>query len=272
MLDYKSANVTLDDIVFEGRNQAYGAYMIRKLYNTIIRNSLLIGGTIFVVVFLLLQVVSTQKAEEEAVEVVADLANLPPPPPVDPSEPPPPPPPPAPPPPKVATVKFVEMEVVKAEEAIEPVTKVEETEKKQISFETKEGEDVGDVDLGLPEGPSGPSVLDEGGREEQPFVAVEQMPEFQGGVAEMYKYLSKNIRYPSKATAANVEGKVFVAFVVGADGTIKDVTVSKGIGYGCDEEAVRVVKAMPKWKPGRQSGRNVPVRYSVPISFTLTKQ
>jgi len=266
MLDYKSPNVSLDDIVFEGRNHSYGAYLLRKLYSRVVWRSLLIGGAIFIITFFVLQYVSTQADDEEAVEVVADLANLPPPPPVDPKEPPPPPPPPAPPPPKIATIRFVEMQVVKAEEAVEPVTRVEETEKRQISVETKEGAEV-EVDLGIKE--SGPGLLDEGPREDEPFVAVEQMPEFPGGIGELGKYLGKNLRYPAQARNANISGKVFVAFVVGSDGTIRDVTVSKGIGYGCDEEAIRVVKSMPKWKPGRQSGRSVPVRYSLPIVFKM---
>ncbi|MCU0353000.1 MAG: energy transducer TonB [Cytophagales bacterium] len=269
MIDYKSPNVTLDDIVFEGRNHAYGAYMLRKIYNKTVQRSLLIGGAIFVVAFIFMQFVSLQKGDDEAVEVVADLANLPPPPPVDPNEPPPPPPPPAPPPPQVATIRFVEMEVAKAEEVVEEVTRVEETENKQIALETQEGEEVA-VDLAVPE--AGPSLLDEGKKEEEPFVAVEQMPEFPGGIGELSKYLSKNIRYPAQARNQNISGKVFVSFVVGSDGTIKDVTVAKGIGYGCDEEAKRVVGTMPKWKPGRQSGRNVPVRYSLPINFTLQTQ
>jgi protein TonB len=269
MLDYKSSSVTLDDIVFEGRNHSYGAYMLRKVYQSIVWRSLLIGGAIFVLAFIFMQIITTSTDKEEAVDVVADLANLPPPPPVDPNEPPPPPPPPAPPPPKVATIRFVEMEVVKAEEAVEPVTRVEETENKQIAMETQEGVES-EVDLGIDD--SGPSVLDEGPKEEQPFVAVEQMPEFPGGISELGKYLQKNLRYPAQARNQNVQGKVFVAFVVGPDGTIKDVTIAKGIGYGCDEEAKRVVSTMPKWKPGRQSGRNVPVRYSLPISFTLQQQ
>ncbi len=270
MLDYKSSNVTLDDIVFEGRNQSYGGYMLRKIYQSIVWRSLAIGGAIFLLAFGIMQVITTAEDTEEAVDVVADLANLPPPPPVDPNEPPPPPPPPAPPPPKVATIKFVEMEVVKAEEAVEPVTRVEETENKQIAMETQEGVETGDVDLGLAD--PAPTVLDEGKGEDEPFVAVEQMPEFPGGQAELFKWLGKNLRYPAQARNQNIQGKVYVAFVVGSDGTIKDVTVSKGIGYGCDEEAKRVVSAMPKWKAGRQSGRSVPVRYNLPISFTLQQQ
>jgi protein TonB len=98
---------------------------------------------------------------------------------------------------------------------------------------------------------------------------VEQQPEFPGGTAEMYKYLSKNIKYPSAASRANVSGRVFMSFVVNTDGSIQDVSVLKGLGFGCDEEAIRVVKAMPKWKPGKQSGRAVRVKYNLPINFQL---
>ncbi len=268
MVDYKSPNVTLDDIVFEGRNQAYGAYTLRKLYNNIVTRSLLIGGALFIVAFLLMQFVSTQKGEE-AVNTEIDLANLPPPPPVDPNEPPPPPPPPIPPPPKIATIKFVEMEVVKQEEADQEITKVEETEKKVISTLTQEGEETGGNALEVTE--SGPGLIDEG-KEEEPFIVVEQQPEFPGGTEAMYKFMQKNTRFPAPARNANVSGKVFMSFVVSSDGTIKDISVLKGLGYGCDEEAKRVIAMMPKWKAGRQSGRNVPVRYQLPFSFKLESQ
>lgn len=102
------------------------------------------------------------------------------------------------------------------------------------------------------------------------FVTVEQIPEFPGGLPGLADFLGANLRYPREARRANVTGRVFAAFVVGSDGMIRDVQISKGIGYGCDEEVVRVVKLMPRWKPGIQDGRAVPVRFSLPINFTLT--
>ncbi len=104
------------------------------------------------------------------------------------------------------------------------------------------------------------------------FIAVEQMPEFPGGIPGLWQFLSQNLKYPPEARKDNVQGKVFVSFVVGSDGTVRDVFVAKGIGAGCDEEAVRVVKLMPQWKPGIQFGKAVPVRYSLPFAFTLTVQ
>jgi protein TonB len=101
------------------------------------------------------------------------------------------------------------------------------------------------------------------------FTAVEQNPEFVGGQAKMYQYLGENIKYPAAAQRANISGRVFVKFVVEDDGSIGDVKVMKGIGFGCDEEAVRVVKSMPKWKPGVQNGKNVRVYYNMPIVYRL---
>ncbi|HLO45357.1 MAG TPA: M56 family metallopeptidase [Leadbetterella sp.] len=101
------------------------------------------------------------------------------------------------------------------------------------------------------------------------FTAVEQNPEFKGGQAEMYKFLGEHIKYPQAAQRANVSGRVFVKFIVEADGSIGDVVVMKGIGFGCDEEAVRVVKSMPNWTPGMQNGKAVRVYYNMPIVYRL---
>jgi len=98
---------------------------------------------------------------------------------------------------------------------------------------------------------------------------VENMPEFPGGESALEKYLATNIKYPQAARESGVIGKVFVNFVVEKDGSITDVKVLRGIGRGCDEEAVRVVKGMPKWKPGTQKGKPVRVSFNLPVEFTL---
>lgn len=105
--------------------------------------------------------------------------------------------------------------------------------------------------------------------EETIFVVVESMPSFPGGVNEMMRYLHEEIRYPQLAKESGIQGKVFVTFVVEKDGSVTDVSILRGIGGGCDEEAIRVVESMPKWIPGKQ--RNVPVRvrFNLPIKFTL---
>lgn len=101
------------------------------------------------------------------------------------------------------------------------------------------------------------------------FLIVEEMPSFPGGEGQLVKYLSENIKYPAIARENNITGTVFVTFVVGPDGSVKDVKVLRGIGGGCDEEAKRVVMAMPKWKAGKQRGKSVSVQYNLPIRFTL---
>ena len=101
------------------------------------------------------------------------------------------------------------------------------------------------------------------------FTVAEQNPEFVGGSKELYKWLASKIKYPKAAQRANVSGRVFVKFIVEDDGSISDVIILKGIGFGCDEEAVRVVQNMPKWNPGIQNGRPVAVYYNMPIVFNL---
>ena len=100
-------------------------------------------------------------------------------------------------------------------------------------------------------------------------IAVEEVPEFPGGVAALMAYLRKNIKYPAICRENNIQGKVIVTFVVNKDGSIVDVEVAKGVNPALDKEAVRVISQMPNWQPGRQLGRPVRVRYSVPVSFRL---
>ncbi len=101
------------------------------------------------------------------------------------------------------------------------------------------------------------------------FTVVEQQPEFQGGMANLGSYLEKNLRYPAAAQKAKAEGRIFVNFIVTKTGEITDVQLLKGIGYGADEEAIRVVQNMPRWIPARQNGQLVNVRYNLPINFQL---
>ena len=101
------------------------------------------------------------------------------------------------------------------------------------------------------------------------FDVVEQMPEYPGGQAALFVYLSKNIKYPADAEKKKVEGKVFVTFVVDSDGKITDVSLLKKVFPSLDAEAIRVISAMPNWIPGRQKGQAVRVKYTVPIMFRL---
>lgn len=106
-------------------------------------------------------------------------------------------------------------------------------------------------------------------KEEKIFVVVEEQPSFPGGETARMKYLRDNIEYPQLARESGIEGTVYVTFVVEKDGSITDVRVLRGIGGGCDKEAIRVVKEMPKWKAGKQRGKPVRVQFNMPIRFTL---
>lgn len=156
------------------------------------------------------------------------------------------PPPPPPPPPAPTTV----LEIVEDDEEIEEV-EIEDTEVEE------------DFEVEIIEEPEEEVV------EEQIFTIVEEMPSFPGGEEELFKYLGKSIKYPQMAADAGISGVVYVTFVVDKDGKVKDAKVLRGIGGGCDEEAIRVVKAMPPWKPGKQRGKAVKVQYNLPIRFTL---
>ena len=101
------------------------------------------------------------------------------------------------------------------------------------------------------------------------YQIVEKMPQYRGGEEAMMKYVADNIKYPQEAKDKNISGRVFVSFVIEKDGSVNEVKVLRGIGGGCDEEAVRVIKAMPKWKPGMQKGKPVRVNYQIPINFKL---
>jgi TonB family protein len=101
------------------------------------------------------------------------------------------------------------------------------------------------------------------------YQIVEEMPEFPGGVEALMDFVAKNVVYPQEAMDKEISGRVFVSFIVEKDGSVNEVEVKKGIGGGCDDEAVRVIKAMPKWEPGKQEGKPVRVSYMMPITFKL---
>ena len=103
----------------------------------------------------------------------------------------------------------------------------------------------------------------------EPFVVVEEMPTFPGGYEELFRYIVANIVYPEKAKANNVQGRVFVQFVVTSKGNIGTVKILRGVDPELDAEAVRVIQSLPNFTPGRQGGVAVPVWFQVPITFSL---
>jgi len=114
-----------------------------------------------------------------------------------------------------------------------------------------------------------PVFEEEAVHEMEIFMVVEDPPSFPGGDEARIRFLSENIRYPQMARESGIQGTVFVSFVVERDGSVTDVRVLRGIGGGCDEEAIRVINSMPRWNPGKQRGRPVRVQFTMPIRFTL---
>lgn len=109
-----------------------------------------------------------------------------------------------------------------------------------------------------------PEVIDD-----TPFVVVEKMPVFPGGEAALMQYLGKKTEYPQKASEAGISGTVYVTFVIETDGSVSSIGVLREVAGGCTEEAIRVVREMPRWEPGKQRGKAVRVRMNLPISFKL---
>ena len=104
------------------------------------------------------------------------------------------------------------------------------------------------------------------------FMVVEEMPEFPGGLEALKKFIADHIVYPEQAIQHKTEGRVHVSFIVNKNGSLSEATVVRGIGEGCDEEAIRVVNAMPLWKPGKQNGKAVLVKYVIPLTFSLPRK
>ena len=112
-------------------------------------------------------------------------------------------------------------------------------------------------------------VEEEEVQEQEIFQIVEEMPAYPGGEQKLMEFIAKGIKYPQIARETGIQGRVFVGFVIEPDGSVSNVKVLRGIGGGCDEEAMRVVKGMPKWKPGKQRGKAVRVSYMLPVNFKL---
>jgi len=158
---------------------------------------------------------------------------------------------PPPPPPKIQQPEIIE---VPDEEEIEDEIEVD------LDIEITDDQEIEEL---VYEEPVEEEVADE------VFTIVEQQPDYPGGMSAFYKFVQKKLKYPSQARRMGIEGKVFVQFVVDKQGNITEVKAVRGIGAGCDEEAVRVIKSSPKWKAGKQRGKTVKVRMILPITFKL---
>lgn len=263
------------DIVFEGRNKEYGAYELRKNNAKNTNKAVLIGGLLFIAAFAAPMISKLLKSSDSEADQQTKMKEtevvLATPPPVD-KELPPPPPPVEPPPPRVDQVRFPPP-VVKPDEQVveeEPPT-VKDLEKADPGQKTLKGDPNAQIQIENPvfgEGPVNQTVTED---TNEVFTNVEVFPEFPGGLEAFYKFLSKTLVYPPMSKENNIQGRVTVNFVVEKDGSLTDIKVLRGVPGGDDlgQEAIRVLKKSPKWKPGVQNGRPVRVSYSVPVMFAL---
>ncbi|MDQ0968354.1 protein TonB [Flavobacterium sp. W4I14] len=259
------------EVVFADKNKTYGAYQLRKSNGANTSKALIIGSIIFIVLFFSPKIYSLIKGsmDHEDEQLKAQEVIIAPPPPVDPKTPPPPPV--EPPPPKVDQVKMPPP-IVKPDIEVrdEPPT-VEKLKEADPGQRDIKGDPTADIVIAEPvgEGPKREAAVAVDDNKVYDFVSIEKQPEFPGGISKFYGYLSKAIKYPPMAQENNVQGKVFLSFVVEKDGKLTDITVTRGLGSGTDEEAIRVLKASPRWNPGIQNGKPVRVKYNINVNFTL---
>jgi protein TonB len=247
-----------DDIVFEKRNKDYGAYRLRKNYSrnvviSLLTGMLILGSAVILPYINARAAESRQKRSERQVEIRMENLDQP----AEQVAPPPPPPPP--PQDVVQQAKYIPPVVV---DSVKPEENMQLMTADQAQVEIKNEEVVEEVVQVAEE-------VQEAETEPEPFYVVEEMPMFQGGDAEIQKYIGENVIYPEVAKENNVQGRVVLKFCVTETGGVDLVSVLKGVDPELDAEVVRVVKTLPKFKPGKQGGKPVRVWYTIPILFKL---
>lgn len=254
----------IEDIIFENRNKSYGAYDIRQKYGKHVGIATAVAVTFLVLALLSPLVIDKLKPEEEIVPVVdrvVTINELEAPPPLDETKPPPPTVE-VPPPPKV--IQFVPPTVT-VEEVVEEPPTIKEI-KENVTGNTNID---GDATINYVPPVEERKIIEEPTKKEEIYEFVDESPSPAGGMGAFYEYLRNNIKYPPQASENNIQGTVYLELIIGVDGKPRDVNILKDIGGGCGAEAVRVVKNMPAWTPGKQNGRAVPVRIKLPVKFVL---
>lgn len=252
----KNTETNLDDIIFENRNKDYGAYTLRKNYNRNMMSAVVIAVVIFLLgVSIPLLAGYFNKVNVgpggDKISVVIDhppkntTITPPPKPPAD----------------KKINKAYKPPIVINTDEDLPELSDLMDK-----AVNARPADTFASVDI--PEDKPTTNVIDEG-EELKIHTFVEEWPEYTGGDAARVKFLNENIKYPKMAKETGIQGPVYLTFVVERDCNISSVAVLRGIGGGCDEEAARVVSSMPKWKPGRQNGKEVRVQYNMPINFKL---
>lgn len=264
--------LTYDEIIFQTRNRAYGAFSLRQQYRPTLTRALGLGIGLFLAGLAAPTVYNwlapARPLLNDQVMIEADMIKL--------AEPPTEVPVPLPPveqAPVVNTVRNLPLVVMPEADVVEETLPPTTDELQEATSGPVTAEGTGDIDVIAPPESSAPTVAEKAielaAKPDEVFVAVEQEPQYPGGLDALRTFLNKNLNYPRSAASAGISGRVFVSFVVNTDGSLTDVHVLKGIGFGCDEEATRVIMKMPNWRPGKQSGRAVRVKFNLPIAFTL---
>ena len=220
-------------LIFEGKNQAYGAYRMRANSPRRHTIAMLIVVAIAIVGFTIPTLLKLATPEQK--EVMTEVTTLS----------------------KLAEPEIKQEEIKSQEELTS--TKVAISIADVKGNDEANGADIADLK----------QVVTQAAEPEKVFDMVEQMPTFPGGQQELMSYLGKNIKYPTIAQENGTQGRVIIQFVVERDGTITDVHVARGVDPYLDKEAVRVVQSMPKWIPGKQNGKAVRVKFTVPVMFRL---
>lgn len=272
-MSYSTAlELTYDELIFAHRHQAYGAFDLRQNYKPTLTRALGLGVGLFLLSVsaptLYARFWPHQAVSEKSILVDLDpirLAEKPvePPitlPPVEKA-------------PSVNTVRNLPPEVMPEADVIEESLPPTTDELKDATSGEQTAEGTGDLEVIAPPESAAPTVAERAieitPKPDEVFVRVEQDPEYPGGIEALRTFLGSNLRYPRAASSAGISGKVYVSFVINTDGSLTDLQILKGLGFGCDEEALRVMQKMPRWKPGKQSGHPVRVRFNMPIVFTL---
>jgi len=266
---YKSSWTNL---VFKNRNKAYGAYLLRAESSSITSKALFIVAPLFVLLFagpLLYQKLYPEVVVEDQSELPVTAIS---PPPVnvkpaekkidlakaEPSK------------GKLKTVKMTaNIKVVEQPDVDETPPTLNDLKDAVVGQVTQSGAATQEAVTPVAMTGSGTGLATVADNAIYDGSSLDKYPEYEGGMAAWSKFIQRNLRYPELATENGTQGKVFVSFVVERDGSISDVTLIKGIGSGCDEEAMRVIKKSPRWKPGFQHHIPVRVRYTMPLSFTI---
>ena len=254
------------ELVFDDKNKDYGAYDLRKHYAQNQVKAMLIT---FFGVALLFAAYVVLKSKANVSDRVIQVYTIPNPPTIKKDEVIPPRTETTKPPTQAATIKFPVMVPTDDPAAENPPTIIE-LDGKAISTETKSGSES--INIDLPSDGPGSGGMKDLTEDNTPkdMATVEVLPQPFGGETAWAKFLQKNLHYPPQAVDAHAQGKVFLSFIIEKDGHITDGVVERGVGYGLDEEAVRVLKLAPAWKPGIQNGHQVRVKFTMPISFQLS--